>query len=441
MFAAAFLPILLFGMFALFPDAVIGGDDDDDPVDPTEPTDPVDPIDPIDPTDPVDPVEPDTGATFDRSDDGVTIEFGEDETGRLAIFTYEEAETFDGVEVHEIRYYLVPEGVEWPDNDAESSGRIPGEADGNFVSDMDGFAVLYGMTLLGTIDLFAQGNDTPVRTDMAAAQPPLTSNVDPDYYYLQASADGGLVTFLQEGWDDIPTAITIATDGGEPAQVEPNQFGRLSGTDGDDVIFAAPGSTPDLTVLLEDGDDEATVNLQQSVRARDFDGDDEGSDRITLVASADDIEALRQEGAAAESPVDLPDTSGILVGPTDTLELQIDDAAEGRLVQISYTEYSFGGSSQEPVSTDYISYFLVPDGVDVQARIDQYNASNSPEEDASELELFDGAVRLATVVLGGTSTSFDSSTGESTTTDTRFDWSGFSANRSVEEFSFSNTPL
>lgn len=45
-------------------------------------------VDPVDPVDPVGPVDPATlGATFESTEDSVTVEFGENETANLAIIT------------------------------------------------------------------------------------------------------------------------------------------------------------------------------------------------------------------------------------------------------------------------------------------------------------------------------------------------------------------
>jgi hypothetical protein len=109
----AALIALIFGALVLTP--LMSGQNDDGVDDSTD--DVIDPVDPVDPVNPVDQVDPNTlGATFSETDDGVTIEFGENETSSLAVITYVDIrvddESSDYLATHEARYYLVPDGVD-----------------------------------------------------------------------------------------------------------------------------------------------------------------------------------------------------------------------------------------------------------------------------------------------------------------------------------------
>lgn len=286
---ASYLPILLLGLFALMP-SLTGSDDlDDDAMEPEEPIDPVDPVD------------PDTlGATFAQDDAGVTIEFGENETGTLAVFTYvdteDDAENF--VEVHEARYYLVPEGTEWPDNTSETQFGVPMPADyedADGIYELEDFEDAFGLELLGTVDLLAAGNDEPTTQDMADALPDLTANRDAEYYYLEANTDGDdLISFLQEGFlttqngvtETVVTEDTLGTDETEWFSTQTDGI-TIDGAGGDDILegdalnlFLRGGEGDDTitttqagaTILGSEGEDEITaVDAQVSGGADDDD--------------------------------------------------------------------------------------------------------------------------------------------------------------------------
>ncbi|WP_296420826.1 calcium-binding protein [Pseudooctadecabacter sp.] len=296
MLSFALLPFFAFGLLALMPDLTGGDDTSDNPIGPDDPDMPVDPIDPVDPAT--------LGASFEQTDAGVTIEFGENETGRLAIFTYvdtEDSET-DFLEVHEARYYLVPEGVDWPDNTSETSFNIPGDpGDGQYL--LSDFEEEFDLVLLGTVDLLAMGNDTPTDTDMADALPALTSNVEAEYYYLEANTDGDeLIEFLQEGYietrngaaETVVTADTTGTDESEWFTTTTDAV-SISAGGGDDVIDA---NAADANLFGGTGEDTITsdgMNVFIDGGAGDddifaSDGDvsgGDGADVVTVSGSGD----------------------------------------------------------------------------------------------------------------------------------------------------------
>ncbi|WP_375280127.1 calcium-binding protein [Pseudooctadecabacter sp.] len=254
MLSFALLPFFAFGLLALVP-GLTADDSSDDTIG-----------DPDDPDLPVDPVDPETlGATFDVTDGGVAIEFGENETGRLAIVTYVDTEDSDTdfLQTHEARYYLVPDGVEWPDNTSETASNIPGDTnDGTYL--LEDFEEAFNLTLLGTVDLLADGNDAPTDTNMAQALPTLTSNVEAEYYYLEANTDGDeLIEFLQEGYADTrngatQTIVDTSTVGtAENDWITPSVGDvTLEGLAGDDTLG---GFQNNLSLSGGDGDDTLTA--------------------------------------------------------------------------------------------------------------------------------------------------------------------------------------
>lgn len=302
---AAYLPILLFGLFALMPSLTGSDDIDDDAMEPDEPVDPIDPIDPVDP------VDPDTlGATFAQDDAGVTIEFGENETGTLAVFTYvdteDDAENF--VEVHEARYYLVPEGTEWPDNTSETQFNVPVPADyddPDGIYELEDFEDAFGLELLGTVDLLAAGNDEPTTRDMADALPDLTANRDAEYYYLEANTDGDdLTRFLQEGWietrgglaETVVTESTVGTD--EADWISTATAGlTIEGGDGDDFLDA---DALNVSLFGGAGADEITATQAGAVIEGGA-GEDEIDAVDALVFGGDDFDRIDISGTGDSS--------------------------------------------------------------------------------------------------------------------------------------------
>ncbi|MGJ8610904.1 MAG: calcium-binding protein [Octadecabacter sp.] len=253
---------MIFGAFAFLPmmnDRIDGTEDDDEDDEPVDPADTIDPVDPIDPET--------LGATFESADEGITIEFGENETGSLAIFTYADPVSDENggyYTAHEARYYLVPEGVEWPENTSETADTIPGVGPGNYSPDISDFEDTFDLTLLGTVDLLAQGNDTPTNRNMADALPELTANRDADYYYLLANDDGDeLLVFLKEGWQELRNGVeetnvtedAVGTDGSDWITTSTSGI-TLDGAGGDDTLVA---HAADVSVLGGDGDDSVTA--------------------------------------------------------------------------------------------------------------------------------------------------------------------------------------
>ncbi len=102
----------------------------------------------------------------------MTIEFGENETGNIAANTYgdthDDEDNFLGS--HEARDYLVPDGVDWPDNTSETAGIILGADDyGGHPSSylLADFEDHFGLTILGPHDRLAAGDESPTCTSMA----------------------------------------------------------------------------------------------------------------------------------------------------------------------------------------------------------------------------------------------------------------------------------
>ena len=269
---AALLPFLIFGAFALAPTLLSADDEAEDGAAPADPLDPaadlgtdvdIDGADGLPSAAPIDPAT--LGATFAATENGIDIQFGENETGRLAVVTYVEADdtSADLIETHEARYYLVPEGVEWPDNTLETASQIPGsdqesaeqgtDGAGDDAYQIDDFEEQFSLTLLGTYDLLAEGDDTPTNRNMANSLPALTTNTQATYYYLVAGGEADeLAVFLQEGWlETRAEAAAAASD--EAASSEGAADGLVasapaiaqdSATDSTTDNAAAPLATP-----------------------------------------------------------------------------------------------------------------------------------------------------------------------------------------------------
>lgn len=211
--------------------------DSKDETDVPEDTDP-----PADPEPTPDPdVVLDTGATFERTEDGVTIDVGEDETGTLVVFYYTDAEDSEGgiPDSDEARFYLVPEGVDWSgtlwdDNRAA----IPG-ADTHYVSsdqdyELADFEAAFGLELIGVVSILPYGADPHPEIPSARIQVgEITSNVPYVEYYLSADTIGDeLVNFHPVDYVYTYTGISA--------------LGDTTGTDADDRITAfADGITVD----------------------------------------------------------------------------------------------------------------------------------------------------------------------------------------------------
>lgn len=340
MLSFALFPFFAFGLLALMPGLTADDTLDDTADAPDDPELPVDPVDPVDP-------EP-LGATFEATDDGVTIEFAENETGRLAIVTYVDTEDsdVDFLETHEARYYLVPEGVEWPDNTSETAFNIPGNVnDGPYL--LEDFEEAFDLTLLGTVDLLAGGNNSPTDTNMADALPPLTSNVEADYYYIEANTDGDeLIEFLQEGYADTrngatQTIVETSTVGTAENDWITSGVGdvTLEGLAGDDTLG---GSQNNLSLFGGDGNDTLTAIGTGGVIEGGA-GNDEvrATDAVVDLGDGDDdanVENSTVTGGAGNDTIDVA-TGGSATGDDGN------DVLNGRGADITLT----GGEGDDVV--------------------------------------------------------------------------------------------
>ena len=149
--------------------------------------------------------EPDTGASFLLNDDGsVSIDVGDDENRSLVVFIYndtEEADNFaDFVTTYEARFYLLPEGVELPQNDSRSEGdNIPGTRTGS-TYEIGDLETALELELLGTVDLGTENAFIPASADLRDELPPITANRTYDVYYVEAQTDeDDIENFLSEG--------------------------------------------------------------------------------------------------------------------------------------------------------------------------------------------------------------------------------------------------
>ncbi|SEK39214.1 hypothetical protein SAMN05421666_1597 [Roseovarius nanhaiticus] len=246
----------------------------------------------------------DTGATFERTDDGVTLSIGEDETGSLAVIYYTDTEdnVANFVEVDEARFYLVPEGTDWSDASWETRGNVPGSAEfGGPASEyeLDEFEEAFDLQLLGVVDLLGTPENTE---DPGSRVGEITANQPVAGFFLEATTDGDeLVSFLPEDFvvtrNGVPqTPVdtdTIGTDDIEWLSAEVDGI-TLNGAGGDDILETA---RDDVTLLGGAGND----TLESSGANTIIDGgagDDvvtargatvtggEGDDRITITSGA-----------------------------------------------------------------------------------------------------------------------------------------------------------
>ncbi len=297
---------------------------------------------------------------------------------------------------------------------------------------------------LAVLPMLTDENDT---TDNDELDEPIDDGPDPGEDPA-ASEEGESIDPALPGEETIPV-VTISTAGGDPADALTREGGTDVNSDGDiirvlgttdaDTIVASEDSDPDLAFLLEAGDDAVTVRLGQDVNSEwttHRSDDPSGSDTITLQASAEDIAAYQQLSGEAETASDIPPFGTYQIDEDDTVEAEIDEAVEGRLVQLIYTDYS-QSHIYEPRAQDMRGLLIVPDGVDVEERIAE-NFTGAVDENGDFLVLEDGAVRIADIELGGYFTSFNDATGESTYRDTVFEWDGLTANREIETYTITN---
>ncbi|WP_299043416.1 hypothetical protein [uncultured Tateyamaria sp.] len=247
---------LLTGTFVL--GAVVDNDtspatDDTTP----EPEDP-DPI--IEPSDPDVPAEPDVGASFmfDETTNAVSIDVGEDETGRIASIIYVDTEDNEEnfVETYEARFYLVPEGTDLTDADFEARSDIPGQQEyggSPFNYQLEDFEAFFGLELLGTVplDVPENGGILPEPGTMRSVLPDIAANAEVAVHYLEANTDGDdLITFLNEDYvitrggvtEQVVTEDTTGTNGNDWITTGAENL-TLDGGDGNDTLVADHAGT------------------------------------------------------------------------------------------------------------------------------------------------------------------------------------------------------
>ncbi|WP_299368908.1 hypothetical protein [uncultured Tateyamaria sp.] len=313
-------PVALLALLsgALFMTAADGSDPE--PVeDPGMEKDPVLPgPDPQDPGD-------DIGATFDATAEGITIDVGDDETGRLASIIYVDTEDDPDnfIQTHEARFYLVPEDTDWSAASWETQNDIPGASSTNF--ELDDFEETFGLELLGTVPLGTEGFSVfPEQGKMADRLPDVTANRDLEVYYLEANTDGDdLITFLPEDF--------VVTQNGVPeVEVDANTTGTagsdwfttgadgiaVDGAGGDDVLYG-----PNANVSLDGGDGDDLIRATGAdvvvEGGAGNDSLDAASGTVTGGAGDDSIslhEGTARGGAGDDSMVSYTDAAADLFG-------------------------------------------------------------------------------------------------------------------------------
>ena len=173
--------------------------------------------------------EADTGASFERTEDGVVIEVGEDETRSVVAIHFldtQDDET-DFIAIDEVRYYLVDEETDWSDASYENQHIVPGAEDyegGSGGYSLDDFELSQGLELIGVVDV----KGVPETDDPNDRVGTVVSNVSIESYYLEATTDSDdLVLFLPV--DHVVTINGVA---------ETSVFEDTSGTSGSDWFSA-----------------------------------------------------------------------------------------------------------------------------------------------------------------------------------------------------------
>lgn len=244
----------------------------------------------------------DTGATFLQTEDGVTLDLGDDETGTLAVIHYTDYDAHDGLEVDVARFYLVPEGVDWSGASIETRWEVPGADafDGDPTDyDLAAFEEQFDLELLGVVDLLGNSYETDNPNDRIGE---ITSNAPLETYLLGAVTDyDQVISFLPAdallrhgGVDEVPViedttgsngvdwlsadadGITVDGAGGDDYLGTDNSNVTLVGGLGDDHITFA-GS--DVIVNAGEGDDQ--IYGSEGALAGTIDGG-AGNDIITL---------------------------------------------------------------------------------------------------------------------------------------------------------------
>lgn len=186
----------------------------------------------------------DLGASFEKTDDGVTIKVGEDETRSVVAIHYRDpAEGPEEVfQADEVRYYLVDEETDWSQVNWENR-QVPGGEDhagGPYDYTISDFEKSQGLELIGVVDVSA----VPVTDDPDDRVGVVTSNAPIKSYYLTAVTDtDALSQFLPEDYvvtrNGVPEVVATAdTTGGDGADwISTDVEGlTLDGAGGDDVL-------------------------------------------------------------------------------------------------------------------------------------------------------------------------------------------------------------
>ncbi|WP_299747278.1 hypothetical protein [uncultured Tateyamaria sp.] len=327
------------------------------------------------PDTPTDPGDQDTGAAFDfdAAADEVMIDVGADETRNVASVIYVNSEDSPGdfYRTYEARFYLVPEGVDLSDNDFEDRWDIPGQQ--NFGGDpydyqLADFENHFGLELLGTValDLPEDGNPLPDPGAMRDVMPNITSNVDIDVHYLEATTDGDeLITFLNEDYvvtrggitEQVVTEDTTGSSEGDWLTTGTEGI-ALEGGNGNDILIADHGET-----TLSGGAGDDTIEGVFSIRDISFWRID-GTEPAIVIDGGDGDDLIRTSNATVDAGAG-NDTVNIYGGEArggdgnDQLNARSDGvvtlfggAGDDRLVVGGIGSEAFGGLGNDSLNVD-----------------------------------------------------------------------------------------
>ncbi len=257
------------------------GSDGDGPVDTAE-DDSSDEVTEVDETE-------ELGATFAATEDGVTLEIGEDETGSLAViyFTDTQDDPDNFVKSDEARFYLVPEGVDWSDASWETQIFVPGTEEELYAYTLETFEEAMGLQLLGVVDLMGVED----AEDPADRFGGITANAPVAGYYLEAVTDGdNLSSFLPEDYIEtkngtaevVVTEDTVGSDDVDWLTAVASGI-SVDGAGGDDTIESAQD---DVTLIGAAGDDTFIVTGADATISGGG-----GDDSVTLTSGDVDLGA------------------------------------------------------------------------------------------------------------------------------------------------------
>ncbi|MBU2934499.1 MULTISPECIES: calcium-binding protein [Pacificibacter] len=295
----------------------------------------------------------DLGASFSLTETGVSIELGEDETGRIAVMYYTDTEpNSDEFERDEARFYLVPEGVDWSGQNWENRTDIPGDDGGYF--ELDDFEEAHDLELLGVVDL----SQVEANEDPSARVGDIETNTPIDSYYLTANTDGDdIVGFLPTDYvvtingipETIVTEDTVGSDGFDWISTDEDNI-TVEGGDGDDRLET---DNFDVTLIGGDGDDDINAYGPGVTRlgtdSLGFNWPDDGTDLDTGIvieggAGDDDITGFivdTVDGGEGDDRISI--SAGTAMGGTG------DDS----LIVSGENSEAHGGSGDDFVSLDY----------------------------------------------------------------------------------------